>query len=220
MIKDSTFEFLQAVAANNNREWFQLNKARYEDARANAIDFTREVIKGLSAIDPLIKSDMEPASCVLRIYRDIRFSKDKTPYKTNIGIGISPNGRNSKGPGYYIHLHPENSFITGGCWMPEAGLLRAIRQEIDYNSSEFNSIIKGPDFIKYFNDLDREDLLKTSPKGYDAGHPFIKYLKLKSFTASHDVDRKSFTRKDSVSNTVEVLRALLPFIDFLRKAVS
>lgn len=220
MIKDSTFEFLEAVAANNHREWFQINKSRYEDARSNVIDFTREIITGLSAFDPLIKSDIEPRDCVLRIYRDIRFSKDKTPYKTNIGVGISPNGRNFKGPGYYIHIHPENSFITGGSWMPEAGVLKAIRQEIDYNSSEFNSVIKEPAFIKYFQDLDREDLLKTAPKGYDTDHPYIQYLKLKSFTASHDVSKNVLTGKNSVVYTVDVLRTLFPFIEFLRNAVS
>lgn len=219
MIKDSTFEFLEAVAINNNREWFQGNKSRYEDARANVIDFTGSVIQGLSAFDPLIKSDINPKDCVLRIYRDIRFSKDKTPYKNHIGIGISPHGRNFKGPGYYIHIHPESSFITAGSWMPESDLLKAIRQEIDYNSAEFHSIITAPDFIKLFGDLDREDSLKTTPKGYDAGHPDIRYLKLKSFTASHDVRRSVLAGKDSVDYTVNVLGALKPFMQFLRTAV-
>ncbi|HXI00992.1 MAG TPA: DUF2461 domain-containing protein [Sphingobacteriaceae bacterium] len=220
MIKNSTFKFLEDVAVNNDREWFQVNKSRYEDARANAIDFTREVILGLSVSDPLITTDIEPKDCVLRIYRDIRFSKDKTPYKTNIGIGISQNGKNFKGPGYYIHIHPKTSFITGGCWMPEASLLKSIRQEIDYSSSDFNSIISHPAFIKYYKNLDREDMLKTAPKGYGTDHPYINYLKLKSFTASHDINRKILTGKDAVAYTVGVLRTLFPFMEFLRNAVS
>ena len=220
MIKNSTFKFLEEVAANNNREWFQANKSRYEEARNNAIDFTREVICGLAAIDPLITKEIEPKDCVLRIYRDIRFSKDKTPYKTNIGIGISQTGKNFKGPGYYIHIQPGQCFITGGSWMPETGLLKAIRQEIDYNSADFNSIISAPDFIDYFKDLDREDALKTVPKEYSADHPDIYYLKLKSFTASHNVSNKVLTGTRSVTYTVNVLEKLYPFMEFLRNAAS
>jgi uncharacterized protein (TIGR02453 family) len=220
MIKKATFDFLKLIAENNNREWFQVNKFQYDAARQNVLEFTQKVIAGLSEYDPLITTSIEPKDCVLRVYRDIRFSKDKTPYKTNIGIGISQNGKNFNGPGYYIHIHPEQSFITGGSWMPEAGQLKAIRQEIDYNTSEFESIITNPEFVKYFTDLDREDVLKTSPKGYDAGHKYIRYLQLKSFTASHDVSGRILTGKDSVDYTVNVLRALYPFVEFLRNAVS
>lgn len=219
MINNSTFKFLEEIAIHNNREWFRVNKSKYEDARANAIDFTGAVIQGLAASDPLITADTDPKDCVLRIYRDIRFSNDKTPYKTNIGIGISQNGKNFKGPGYYIHIQPDRCFIAGGCWMPEAGLLKAIRQEIDYNSSDYHSIIGAPAFIKYFKEPDKADMLKTAPKGYDKDHPNMKYLKLKSFTASHHVNRKILTGSGATAYTVDVLHALLPFMEFLRNAV-
>ena len=220
MIRESTFKFLEELAGNNNREWFQYNKPRYDEARDNAIEFTRSVIQGLAAYDPSINSDLPAKDCVLRIYRDIRFSKDKTPYKTNIGIGISQNGKNFKGPGYYIHIQPGSSFITGGSWMPDTGSLKAIRQEIDYNSTDFKQIISHARFCEHFNDLDRVDVLKTSPKGYNPDHPDIHYLKLKSFTASHTVIDEVLSGSNAVSYTVDVLKTLYPFMNFLRNAVS
>lgn len=220
MINESTFEFLEALAIHNDREWFQDNKFLYEAARANLIDFTTKIIQKVSDFDPLIQSDLDARDCVFRIYRDIRFSKDKTPYKTHLGIGISPQGKNFKGPGYYIHIQPGNTFITAGSWRPEPDKLKAIRQEIDYSSSDFHSILEAPDFVKLFGDMDREDFLKTVPKGYDAGHPDIQYLKLKSFTASHVVTRSIFTAGNSVEYTVNILRSLMPLIQFLRNAVS
>ena len=143
MIKSDTFHFLSQLAENNNLEWFHAHKQEHDEARENVIAFVSQLINGLAKIDIAILTDLDPKDCVMRIYRDIRFSKDKTPYKTNFGIGISPNGKNFEGPGYYLHIHPEQSFLAGGCWMPEANVLKAIRQEIDYNGSDFHTIIDG-----------------------------------------------------------------------------
>ena len=220
MIKKSTFQFLKDVALNNHREWFLPNKGRYEEARENVIDFTDQVLTGLRKIDPLITDDVKAKNCVLRIYRDIRFSKDKTPYKTNFGIGISPTAKNFKGPGYYIHLEPDSCFVTGGSWMPESETLKAIRQEIDYNGADFHAIIDAPVFRQFFPELDQEDMLKTSPKGYAADHPDIKYLKLKSFTASSRLKATELTGPDSVKNVLDRLEAVYPFMEFLRNALG
>src|SRR5687768_15678218 len=173
MIEASTLEFLSKLAENNNREWFNSYKSDYEKSRENVLDFTAKVITGLSKFDNTIPVDLNPKDCVMRIYRDIRFSKDKTPFKTNFGIAISANGKNFKGPGYYVHIQPGKSFVAGGSWFPEAEELKAIRQEIDYNGSELRMILKEPSFIKEFGDLDREGALKTTPKGYSSDHEDI-----------------------------------------------
>lgn len=220
MIQQTTFQFLRDIARNNNREWFQANKERYEHARENVLEFTSRVLEGLSQIDPMIGGDVQAKQCVLRIYRDIRFSKDKTPYKTNFGIGISPTAKNFKGPGYYLHLEPGQSFVTGGCWMPDSDLLKAIRQEIDYNFTDFHALLRKPDFESFFRDLDIEHKLKTAPKGYASDHPEIEYLKLKSFTASSDLTETQLTGNNSVNDVLVRLEALHPFMDFLRNALA
>jgi len=220
MIKSETFNFLNDLAANNNRDWFLVNKGRHDDARINVLEFAGEVITGLSKFDHTIPSGLDPKDCVMRIYRDVRFSKEKTPYKNNFGAGFSQNGKKFNGPGYYLHIHPEGSFIAGGCWLPEADLLKAIRQEIDYNGSDFRAIIEDPSFIKYYGKPESEYKLKTCPKGYDSDHPEIEYLKLKSFTFSHMLSRAELTNSGAVEQVVNGFAKLNPFIAFLRNAIS
>ena len=220
MIKTSTLDFLRELSANNNRDWFQLNKAKHDEARNNVLEFTSEVIKGLSETDSSISPVLDPKNCVMRIYRDVRFSKDKTPYKTNFGAGVSSQGKNFNGPGYYLHIQPEQSFLAGGCWLPEADMLKSIRQEIDYNAKEFRTIIGNYAFKKYFGPPDAEYKLKTVPKGYPVEHPEIEYLKLKSFTFSHLLNTSELTGSKAVQNVVEGFVMLFPFMNFLRNAGS
>lgn len=220
MIKSDTFRFLNELAENNNREWFQAHKQQHDEARENVITFVAQLISGLSKIDVTIPADLDPKDCVMRIYRDIRFSKDKTPYKTNFGIGISPNGKNFEGPGYYLHIHPKQSFVAGGCWMPEPNVLKAIRQEIDYNGSGFHSVIDRPSFKNSFGNLDTELKLKTAPKGYPADHPDIDYLQLKSFTVSHELTQHDLTKTDATKGIIAGFAELYPFITFLRNAIA
>jgi uncharacterized protein (TIGR02453 family) len=220
MIKSDTFKFLNDLAANNNRDWFQLNKSRHDDARLNVLEFAGKVILGLSKFDHTIPSSLDPKDCVMRIYRDVRFSKVKTPYKNNFGAGFSQNGKKFSGAGYYLHIQPEGSFIAGGCWMPEADLLKAIRQEIDYNGSDFRLIIEKPSFMKYYGNLESEYKLKTCPKGYDQDHPEIEFLKLKSFTFSHKLNNAELINSDSVEQIVNGFAKLNPYIAFLRNAIS
>ncbi|SKB65146.1 DUF2461 domain-containing protein [Daejeonella lutea] len=220
MIKPATFNFLKDLAKNNNREWFQENKGRHDEARNNVLEFVGELIMELSKIDKTISADLDPKTCVMRIYRDVRFSLNKTPYKTNFGAGISQQGKNFNGPGYYLHIHPEESFVAGGCWMPEAEMLKSIRQEIDYSGNDFRDIVTAPDFKEYFGEPDQEYKLKTMPKGYSADHPDIKYLKLKSFTFTHSMDPKELTRNDAVEAVINGFERLHPFMIFLRNAIS
>src|ERR1700748_718178 len=146
MIQRHTFDFLKELVENNNREWFQANKDLYEAARANVIEFTDAWLKLMHKIDPSIDDNLDAKKCVMRIYRDIRFRKDKTPYKNNFGISIPTKGLKLGRTEYYLQIAPGNSFIAGGYWMPEAGHLKAIRQEIDYNAHELKNIVDDAAF--------------------------------------------------------------------------
>jgi len=220
MINSATFDFLKDLAANNDRDWFMANKFRHDVARGNVLEFAGNLIAKLSQIDDSVSLDLDPKNCVMRIYRDVRFSKDKTPYKTNFGAGFSENGKNFKGAGYYLHIHPEQSFLAGGCWMPEADILKAIRQEIDYNGSDFHEIVDNKAFKQYFGSLDSEHKLKTLPKGYHPEHPDIEYLKLKSFTFSHPLTKSELTSSNAIDEVCDGFIRLYPYIAFLRNAVS
>ena len=134
-IPSSTFDFLVDLKENNNREWFTDNRERYDAARLNFIEFAQKVLIGLAKIDKRIPADLPVSKCIYRIYRDIRFSNDKTPYKGYFSAAYSPTGRSSVLPGYYLHIEPGKSFGTAGIWHPEKEKLTAIRQEIDYNKA-------------------------------------------------------------------------------------
>lgn len=220
MIRSETFDFLKELAVNNNRDWFLANKSRHDQAKANVIDFASGVIIELSKIDSSIPSGLDPKSCIMRIYRDIRFSKDKTPYKTNFGLAFSGQGKNFKDAGYYLNIQPATSFIAGGCWMPDAVMLKAIRQEIDYNGAVFHEIIDNESFKNYYGSLDTDHKLKTLPKGYSLDHQDIEYLKLKSFTFSHSMSSLELSGSQSVEEVTNGFAILSPFISFLKGAVT
>ena len=220
MIKPETLQFLVSVSENNNREWFQKHKEEYLEARGNCLEFTQSVIQGILKFDNTIPNDLKAEDCVMRIYRDIRFSKDKTPYKTNFGIAISANGKNFNGPGYYLHIQPGSSFVAGGSWYPEKDQLKAIRQEIDYNSAEFLEIVRSKTFLEYFEGLDTEGKLRSAPKGYESNHDLIEYLKLKCFVASKKLTDEELQESNSVSNVTNTFNKLTPLMIFLRNAIS
>lgn len=220
MIKAETFNFLKELAANNNREWFAQNKVRHDEGRQDVLNFVGLLIQELSKIDPLIPSKLDPKDCVMRIYRDIRFSLDKTPYKTNFGIGISPNGKNFNGPGYYLHISPEECFVAGGCWMPEKDQLKLIRQEIDYNGSDLRKSLGEFTTACKSGRLDTEHTLKTTPKGYDADHPDIEYLRLKSFTLTVPLKPSELKSAGAAKTVLHAFTAIKPFMVFLRNAIS
>ena len=218
-VPSSTFNFLKALKENNNREWFQDNKETYEKARLNFIEFAQCILTGLSNIDKQIPKDMPVSKCVFRIYRDIRFSKDKTPYKDYLSAGYSIHGKSTDLPGYYVHIQPGKSFITAGLWHPDKLKLAAIRQEIDYNSEKFHAIINHPTF-KSTVSLDQEDKLKKAPNGYSVDHPDIEFLRLKSFTASHFLDDKVLLSDHADEEILKVFSGLQPFLAFLYEAVD
>lgn len=219
MIRPSTLTFLKDVSQNNNREWFAEHKGEYEVARENVLSLAAALLPELAKVDPLIQGDADPKKCLLRIYRDVRFSKNKDPYKSNFGMWFSAHSKGGNDPGYYLHLQPGNCFLAGGYWMPDAAHLKLIRQEIDYNSSDFLNIIHDPKFAAKFK-LSTENSLKKAPKGYDPEDPNIEYLKLKSFEVISKMEDKEFYEPGIVKQMVNAFETIHPLVAFLRNAIS
>lgn len=218
MIAAQTFDFLNKLVQNNDRDWFLENKAEYEQAKENVIQFAGELLPLLAQFDPLINVDLDPKKCVMRIYRDIRFSKDKTPYKNNFGINFKTGFANAD-LGYYVHIQPEHCFVGGGYWMPPGDQIKKIRQEIDYNGAALNSIITDASFTNDFPKFDQQEKLKTNPKGYETDHEFINLLKLKSFAATHSLSNQELMHKNSAQKIAGYLRKISPLNNFLNQAL-
>lgn len=219
MIRKETLSFIKEVAENNNREWFALNKERYELAREDVLNLVDELIPALAAIDPEFSIDTPAKKCLMRIYRDVRFSKNKDPYKNNYGISFNVKPKGVPDPGYYLHIQPGGqSFFAAGFWMPDAPVLKKIREEIDYNTSEFLEIIDADRFSSIFT-LEQTDKLKNAPKGYDTDHPQIELLKLKSFIAVYPLKDADFHKPEIINQLKNAFESVYPFILFLRNAV-
>jgi len=219
MIQPETLAFITDVANNNNREWFAAHKDRYELAKADVLQFVDKLIPLLAAADPEFSAETSAKKCLLRIYRDVRFSKNKDPYKNNYGISFAVKGKGVNEPGYYLHIQPGSCFFGAGFWMPEAADLKKIREEIDYNTSEFLEIIEDKSFKNTFQ-LSQEDKLKKVPKGYETDHPQIELLKLKSFIATFPIKDEEFFKPAIVNQLKNAFESVYPFILFLRKAVA
>ena len=219
MLQTATITFLQKLARNNNKPWFDEHRDDYQQAKDDYEKFAASILANLSVAEPLFR-EQAAKDCIFRIFRDVRFSKDKTPYKANFGAFFGKGGRKFPGAGYYFHLEPGGkSFVGGGLWMPEAPLLKAVRQEIDYNFDEFSSIIKNKKFRSLFDKVEGEEL-KTIPQGYTADNPAIAYLKLKSFTVMAKISDEDILAKNLVKNTTDVFTIMRPFIDFLNRSIT
>jgi uncharacterized protein (TIGR02453 family) len=212
-------KFLKDIAKNNNREWFEKNKPRYLEAKLSFEDFLEALHKEFLKFDEGL-AGLNPRKLGFRIYRDVRFSKDKRPYKTNMGAGFSPGGKMMQEPGYYIHIEPGKSFVAGGMYMPTPENLAKIRQEIDYNSKAFLKILNDKTFKKFFEGLDDFDKLKTMPKGYPKDHPQIELLKHKSFIVSHSFSDKEVSDKRFIASIGAAARNIKKLNDFLSQAIA
>ncbi|MCL7988587.1 DUF2461 domain-containing protein [Sphingobacterium sp. lm-10] len=217
-IYPATFAFLSELAQHNNREWFQEHKARYDAAQQNMKDFVQAIIWRLSEVDPHIHQDINPAKCLFRIYRDVRFSKNKAPYKNWLAAGISVDGRKLDGPEYYIHIEPNKIFIAVGYWRPNKGHLDLIRQEIDYNGEEFHAALQKGGWS--WTDLGTEDKLVRPPAGYEADHPHIDLLKLKSFTLHSELPQKTMESEGALDAVLKMYTACLPFKNYIHQAID
>lgn len=220
MLQKSSADFLRALDQNNNKAWFDAHRAEYESAKKDFEQFIEVVLRGAETLIPEL-AGRKAKDAVFRIYKDVRFSKDKTPYKNNMGAGFGKyEKKKMNAAGFYVHFQPGAHFVAGGLWMPDAGALKAIRQEIDYNWDEFQSIIGKASFKKMFGDLDKSLQLKTCPKGYESDNPAIEYLKLKSFTVGRPLADKVLHEKNAVGVILDSIQEMKPFVDFLNRAVD
>jgi uncharacterized protein (TIGR02453 family) len=212
-------KFLQKLAKNNNRDWFEKNKGDYLQAKEEFEQFVAAFLTELIKFNPSL-AGLNPKKLPFRIYRDVRFSKDKSPYKTNMGAGFSPNGKLVEEPGYYLHLQPGGCFVAGGIYMPNPENLGKIRQEIDYNGDKLEKILKDKTFKKWFKGFDEIDKLKTVPKGYGKDNARLDWLKNKSFIVSHYFSDTEVKDKNFLKKLVERSKAMKPLVEFLRESIA
>ncbi len=219
MLQSSTIHFLKNLKKNNNKPWFEGHRKEYEYARSDFFNLVNELIKAISQFDAPI-SQLAVKDCVFRINRDVRFSKDKKPYKNNMACYFNREGKKGSGAGYYLHIEPGHSMAAGGIWMPETQVLSSIRQEIDYNLGDWKKIIEHKDFRKKFIEgVKSEDILVRPPKGYEEKNPAIQYLKMKSFIVSRSFADKDVQDKDFIKEIAGTFKTMKPFIDFLNTAL-
>ena len=220
MLKTSTFKFLKDLKKNNNKTWFDKNKSGYLDAKEDAEHFVEQLIEGLGKIDADI-APLHVKDSTYRIYRDIRFSSDKTPYKTHMGAFLNKGGKKAPTAGYYLHMQPGQSMAGGGLWMPMPAELGKVRQEIDYNFAEWTKILGDRKFKKYFPEgLDKEEILSRPPKGYDAENPAIGFLKLKSFVVTRSLTDSQMTSPSILKEVLNTFASMKAFVYFLNRALE
>ncbi|HNX66259.1 MAG TPA: DUF2461 domain-containing protein [Bacteroidales bacterium] len=211
------FRFLTELDQNNNREWFNANKDWYLRSKETYESFVGEIINGLSSFDPEI-AGVQVKDSVFRIYRDVRFSTDKSPYKTHMGAFIARGGKMSARGGYYVHIEPGGSLFAGGIWCPDAALLKALRQDIFANVDEFTALLNDPEFSHHFS-MDGEKLKKV-PAPFPKDEPGSEWVKYKSYTPVNMVPDEFYFKGDPVKKSLERLKLLLPFNKFLNFTVD
>lgn len=221
MLQASTLKFLKDLKKNNHKPWFDAHRKEYEAAKADFTRFVQTIIDKQAKRDPTLKS-VQAKDCMFRINRDVRFSKDKSPYKTNFGAYINRGGKKSPFGGYYFHCEPGESFVGGGLYMPQPPELAKVRQEIDYNLDQFKKIVGGKKFKSVYGDLarDAEYSLSRIPKGYEPENPAAPYLKLKSFVAMVHLDDKTVMSKDLAKKALNAFAALQPLVDFINESIG
>jgi uncharacterized protein (TIGR02453 family) len=220
MLHAATIKFLKDLKKNNNKPWFDKHRSVYLDAKDDIGQMVQQVIDGLGKIDADI-APLQPKDCVYRIFRDVRFSKNKTPCKTNMGASFNKGGKKSPTAGYYFHCEPGNNLVGGGLWMPMPPDLNKVRQEIDYNFAEWKKIISNRSFKKFFPEgLDTEEVLSRPPKGYDEANPAIEFLKMKSFVVTRTITDAEMQSKSAVKEVVKTFETMKEFILFLNRALE
>lgn len=212
-------DFLSELEKNNNKEWMDENRSWYEEARDQFKELVAYILKELASFDEGLRM-VTPKDSIFRINRDIRFSKDKSPYKNNFGAFMAEGGKKTEGAGYYLHLQAGNeSFVGGGIYMPPSAILGRIRQEIDYNAGELKKVVDDHQFSSTFGAVKGEKL-KTAPKGYPKDHPNIEMLKLKSYVVMKSISDEELRSENIPDFIVDIFRVQKPFNDYLNVAIS
>lgn len=215
-IKTSTITFLQDLKQNNNREWFVENKKRYLAEHEQFISFAEDVLQGMNKTDNIETPNGKKS--VFRIYRDVRFSKNKTPYKVHFSGSFKRATEELRG-GYYFHIEPGNSFIGGGFWGPNSKDLLRIRKEIEADASELNEIISSKEFISNFGSLEGEKV-KTAPRGFDKNHPEIELLRFKQFIISKRISDNEILDDNFSKEVVKIFEAMRPFFNYMSSILT
>ena len=221
MLQPSTLSFLKNLKKNNNKPWFDAHRPAYESAKKDFEQFVQRIIDKQGKKDASIK-DLTPKECMFRINRDVRFSKDKSPYKTNLGAFIVRGGKKSPLAGYYFHCSPGEAFVGGGLWMPMPADLKKVRQEIDYCFDEFKKIVSAKKFRTVYGDIDRsaEYTLSRLPKDFEKGNPAEEYLKLKSYVTTRHISDKDLGSAGLEKLVAESFETLQPMIEFINRALG
>ncbi|NOU17015.1 MAG: DUF2461 domain-containing protein [Bacteroidales bacterium] len=213
----SALDFLVALKANNDRDWFNANKDWFQKSAEEFKEFTNSLILGINEFDDFVGS-IDPKDCIFRVYRDVRFSANKAPYKTNFGAYIARGGRKSPYAGYYFHLDTESSFASGGIYMAAPDVMKRIREDIDLYADEFLAIVNNKKFKETYQFFD-EEKLKRVPQGFDKDSPVAEYFKFKHITPYHSLSEKDITDKNLLKNTLVVFKEMKPLVDFLNRSI-
>ncbi len=220
MFQNSTLQFLKQLKKNNNKPWFDAHRKEYETAKADFLQLVAAIIAGTAKFDASLAS-LAPKDCTFRINRDVRFSKDKSPYKTNMGAFFNIGGKKSPSAGYYLHIEPGQSFAGGGLYMPMPPELAKVRQEIDYNFKEWKKIVESKAFKSAFpKGVEGIEYLSRPPKGYEETNPAINYLKMKSFIVSNALNDSQIIDNQFIKNTLKKFGIMKTFIDFLNRSIE
>ncbi|MCW3804450.1 DUF2461 domain-containing protein [Plebeiibacterium marinum] len=218
MIPPIIFEFLKELTVNNNKDWFNENKEKYQQAKDAFEEYINYLIGIIHNIDPKI-GHPHAKDCIFRIYRDVRFSKDKLPYKNNFGAYIAHGGRKSPYAGYYLHLEPDNSFAAGGIYCPQPNTLKTVRELIMENIEEYKHIIEEKNFKKNFTEVWGERV-KTAPKGFSKDDPNIEYIRPKSYALVHNINDEQIESNRINQSLSRIYKLMKPYNDFLNQAVK
>ncbi|MEI6846750.1 MAG: DUF2461 domain-containing protein [Chlorobiaceae bacterium] len=221
MISDNTLDFLRGLKSNNDRVWFEEHKKVYQQLYGDFLDTVVQLLMKVAAFDgDIAASALDPKKCIMRINRDIRFSKDKSPYKTNFFAFINKGGKKSHYGGYYLHVEPGASFAGGGIYMPESAVLEQIRREIDLHFDEWQSIVAEKSFFFHFPDGVRASgKLLRPPKGYVSSNPAIAYLQFKDFYTQRFFNDQDVTDSAFVARLTDAFRSVKPVVDFINRVL-
>ena len=221
MIHKETLTFLAGLKANNHKDWFEANRKTYQEARNNFLEVTDQLIQTISTFDEdIAQSQLDPKKCIMRINRDIRFSADKSPYKSNFFAFINKEGKKSPYGGYYFSVDPEESFQGGGVYMPESSFLSRIRQEIDFNFQEWDGIVTRKPLIDHYQEVKASGKLVRPPKGYEKDNPAIEWIKYKGFYTQKMLSEEELLSADLIKNSSEAFKAIKPMVDFINRSMD
>ncbi|TGK78179.1 DUF2461 domain-containing protein [Leptospira montravelensis] len=219
VISKNILKFLNELKINNQRTWFLENKERFKEIQNELVVLTGYLLSEIEKFDKSVKG-VDPKSCIFRIYKDVRFSKDKSPYKTHLGIFMRGGNQKIEGTGYYLHIEPEASLLGGGCYKPEPKALQKIRERIVADTDSFQKILTNRQFVENFGNTFYAEKLKTVPKGFAKDHPSIEFLKYKGFAVVKKIKNSDLTSDHFLKDAIHSFRVLYPLNQFIEASIA